>query len=82
MEKVLNPRESFIKNCACVYSKSKDKYYIISSKKLIATMLGSDKNKRCIFDAMVCCDINISSPSQIEIIFKPEDEKKSDLDEF
>lgn len=74
--------ESFLKNCDCVYSKSKDKYYIISSKKLMATMLGSDKNRKCIFDAMVCCDVNISSPSQIEIIFKPEETKKSDLDEF
>lgn len=74
--------ESFLKNCKCIYSKNKDVYYLITSKKLMATMLNSDKNKRCIFNAMVCCDVNISSVSQIEIMFRAEEEKKSDLDEF
>ena len=48
----------------------------------MATMLATDKNKRTIFDAFVCCEVNISSVSQIEIVFKKEKTEKNDLDEF
>jgi DNA polymerase-3 subunit gamma/tau len=74
--------ESFLKNCECIYSAKDDKYYIISGNKLMATMLGSDKNKKYIFDSMICCDVEISSPSQIEVILKTIKAEKSDLDDF
>lgn len=74
--------ESFLKNCECYYSANDDKYYIISSNKLMATMLGSEKNKKYIFDSMVCCDIDISSPSQIVVNLKTSKTEKSDLDDF
>lgn len=74
--------ESFLKNCECEYSPSDKKYYIISAHKLMATMLGSEKNKKYIFDAMVCCDVDITSTSQIEVILKTAKSVKSDLDDF
>ena len=74
--------ESFLKNCECEYSPSERKYYIVSNNKLMATMLGSDKNKKYIFDSMICCDVDITSVSQIEIILKTSKAKKSDLDDF
>ena len=48
----------------------------------MATMLGSEKNKKYIFDSMVCCDIDISSPSQIVVNLKTSKTEKSDLDDF
>ncbi len=74
--------ESFLKNCACIFSPKDRKYYIISGNKLMATMLGSEKNKKYIFDSMVCCDVEISSPAQIEVILKTIKAEKSDLDDF
>ncbi|MBQ3041041.1 MAG: DNA polymerase III subunit gamma/tau [Clostridia bacterium] len=74
--------ESFLKNCECIYSPSENKYYIISANKLMATMLGSEKNKKYIFDSMICCDVDITSISQIEIILKTSKVAKSDLDDF
>lgn len=74
--------ESFLKNCECYYSANDNKYYIISGNKLMATMLGSEKNKKYIFDSMVCCDVDISSPSQIVVNLKTEKTVKSDLDDF
>ena len=73
---------SFLKSCDCFYSEKQNKYYVFSYNKLMATMLATDKNKRTIFDAMVCCEVNISSVSQIEIVFKKEKTEKNDLDEF
>lgn len=74
--------ESFLKNCDCIYSPSERKYYIISGNKLMATMLGSEKNKKYIFDSMICCDVDITSMSQIEVILKTTKVAKSDLDDF
>jgi hypothetical protein len=48
----------------------------------MSNILSSDKNKKCIFDAMVCCDVDISSVSQIEIVLKKAKSEISDLDEF
>ena len=76
------PVGSFLKSCDCIYSPSKNKYFVISYNKLMATMLSSEKNKNSIFDAMVCCDVNIDSASQIEIVYKKEKAAISDLDEF
>ena len=73
---------SFLKSCECIYSAKHNKFFVIAHNKLMATMLSSDKNKGCIFDAMVCCDVNISSVSQIDIVFKKEKAEISDLDEF
>ncbi len=73
---------SFLRTCECIYSAKHKKYFIISHNKLMATVLSSEKNKSCIFDAMVCCDVNISSISEIEIVFKKEKAELSDLDEF
>ena len=74
--------ESFLKNCDCYFSTGDNKYYIISGNKLMATMLGSEKNKKYIFDSMICCDVNISSVSQIDVILKTTTVEKSDLDDF
>ena len=73
---------SFLKSCDCIYSKKHDKFYIFTTAKLMATMLAMDKNKKSIFDAMLCCDININSITQIEIVFKKSKSERSDLDEF
>jgi hypothetical protein len=45
-------------------------------------MLSTEKNKKIIFDAMVCCDIDIDSMSQIEFVYKNARSQKNDLDEF
>jgi hypothetical protein len=76
------PTGSFLKNCECLYAPKEKKYRLITANKLMATMLSSDKNKKYIFDAMVCCDVNIDSPSQIDIVLKTAKEMASDLDEF
>jgi len=73
---------SFLKSCECVYSEKHDKYYIFTTAKLMATMLALDKNRRSIFDAMLCCDVNVNSIAQIEIVFKKAKSEKSDLEEF
>ena len=73
---------SFLKNCVPSYSKKNNKYYISSTAQITVTMLSSEKNKRVIFDAMVCCDIDISSMSQIEFVYKNARSQKNDLDEF
>ena len=73
---------SFLKSCDCIYSAKNDKYYVFTTAKLMATMLAMDKNKKIIFDGMLCCDVNIESYSQIEIVFKKEKSEKSDLDIF
>jgi hypothetical protein len=48
----------------------------------MATMLDSDKNKKFIFDAMVCCDVNIDSVKQIKVSYVNNKVQESDLDEF
>lgn len=73
---------SFLKSCDCIYSEKHDKFYIFTTAKLMATMLAMDKNKKSIFDAMLCCDVNINSITQIEIVFKKSKSERSDLDEF
>ena len=74
--------ESFLKNCKCHYDEAKDVYNITSVHKLMATMLDSDKNKKFIFDAMVCCDVNIDSVKQIKVSYVNNKVQESDLDEF
>jgi len=76
------PVGSFLKSCDCFYSPKQNKYFVIAYNKLMATMLSSEKNKNFIFDAMVCCDVNISAITQIEIVYKKEKAEASDLDEF
>ena len=73
---------SFLKSCTCQYSQKSNKYYIFTSAKLMATMLALDKNKKVIFDSMLCCDVDINGIEQIEIILKKTKSEKSDLDEF
>ncbi len=74
--------ESFLKNCECYYIPKENKYNIVTSNKLMATMLSSDRNKKYILDSMICCDVDIDSLSQINIILKTAKEAVSDLDEF
>ena len=74
--------ESFLKSCKCHYDESKEIYHITSVHKLMATMLDSDKNKKLIFDAMVCCDVNIDSVKQIKVSYLNNKVQESDLDEF
>ena len=73
---------SFLKNCIPSYSKQNNKYYISSTAQITVTMLSTEKNKKIIFDAMVCCDIDIDSMSQIEFVYKNARSQKNDLDEF
>ena len=74
--------ESFLKNCECFYIPREQKYRMVTANKLMATMLSSERNKKYIFDAMVCCDVEIDSPSQIDIVLKTAKDAVSDLDEF
>ena len=74
--------ESFLKNCECIYSPADGKYYIVSANKLMATMLGNEKNKKYIFESMICCDVDITSITQIEVILKTAKVTRSDLDDF
>lgn len=73
---------SFLKGCIPYYSKNEDAYYISTTAQITATILNSDKNKRVIFDAMLCCDVDISSTSQIKVVYKNAKQAKNDLDEF
>ena len=72
--------ESFLKSCRCY--ELNGVYKVISAHRLMATMLDSPKNKRVLFDAMVCCDTDIDSPEQIKISFEEQKAQTSDLDEF
>ena len=72
--------ESFLKSCKCMTDGTT--YRIVSAHKLMATMLDSPKNKKIIFDALVCCDIDIDSPEQIKISFENTKVEASDLDDF
>ncbi len=73
---------SFLKSCDCIYSSKHNKYYILTTAKLMATMLSLDKNKKSIFDSMLCCDVNIDDISQLEVVLRKSKAEKSDLDEF
>lgn len=73
---------SFLKSCQPAYSKKSDKYYIFSTNGMFVTMLNRENNKKVVYDAMVCCEIEISSISQLEIVQKNIKAQASDLDEF
>ena len=73
---------SLIVRCYGAYSKSNNKYYIYASNEMTATMLNIEKNKQSIFDAMLLCDFDISSISQIEIISNKKTTKTTGLEEF
>lgn len=66
----------------CYHCEKNDNYYLVAQNSLKEMMLNKDNHKKSIFDAMVCCDVNISSISQIQIIVKNSKAKISDLDEF
>ena len=72
--------ESFLKSCRCY--EVGGAYKVVSAHKLMATMLDSPKNKKVLFDAMVCCDIDVTSIEQIKIVFEEQKAQTSDLDEF
>ncbi|MBQ8392206.1 MAG: DNA polymerase III subunit gamma/tau [Clostridia bacterium] len=74
--------ESFLKSCKCSFNEADGTYRVVSAHKLMATMLDSPKNKRVLFDAMVCCEMDIDSPEQIKISFEDNKVQNSDLDEF
>lgn len=73
---------SFVTKCRGGYSQANNKYYIFASNEMIATMLNSEKNKRCIYDAMLLCDCDISSISQLEIVSNKQNTKTNGLEEF
>ncbi len=73
---------SFINRCRSAYSPSENKYYIYANNEMTATMLNLDKNKRCIYDAMLLSDCDISSISQLEIISNKQNTKTNGLEEF
>ena len=73
---------SFLKGSVCYYSEKKDKYYLVAPNPFAERMLLTDKSKKCVFDAMILCDVNISSISQLKITSKNVSSIASDLDEF
>lgn len=73
---------SFVNRCRGVYSQADNKYYIYANNEMTATMLNLEKNKRCIFDAMLLCDCEISSISQLEIVSNKQNTKTNGLEEF
>lgn len=71
----------FVNKSKC-YLKN-DKYYLICENEFTKNLLSSEKNKALIFNAMMLCEVNISSISQLEIVSnkKPSTEKNG-LEEF
>ena len=75
--------ESFLKNCTCTYFPAERKYTISTENQLMATMLSSEKNKKVIFDSMICLDVDIKSLAQLEIVLNNKAKViKDDLAEF
>lgn len=74
--------ESFLKSCVCYYNEADRIYKIVSSREIMAKMLDTPKNKRVLFDAMVCCDTDIDTPDQIKVSYEEKKIQASDLDDF
>ena len=72
---------SILKTCKPAYSPKNNKYYIVANQ-FNLMILNNDKTKRKIYDALICCEVDISSPSQLEIVTKNIKAESSDLDEF
>ena len=66
----------------CLFSGKNNKYYLVVPNELKEKMLNKDTNKKSIFDAMICCDVEISSISQLHVVVKDNKTIISDLDEF
>ncbi|MBQ7353105.1 MAG: DNA polymerase III subunit gamma/tau [Clostridia bacterium] len=72
---------SILKTCKPAYSQKNNKFYIIANQ-FNLMILNNGETKKKIFDALICCDVDISSPSQLEIVTKNIKADYSDLDEF
>lgn len=57
-------------------------YNVTLQNELMKSMLELEKNKRCLFDAMLLCELNVSSEAQIKFYVNTKKAVKSDLDEF
>ena len=73
---------SFLKGSVCYLSTKHNKYYLVASNDFAVRLLTGEKNIKVIFDAMLLCDIEISSISQLKITSKKASDIISDLDEF
>lgn len=72
---------SILKTCKPAYSSKNNKYYIIANQ-FNFMILNNDATRKKIFDALVCCEVDITSPLQLEIVTKNIKAEISDLDEF
>lgn len=72
---------SILKACRPAFSQKNNKFYIIANQFNLMILNNSD-TKRKIYDALICCDVDISSISQLEIVTKNMKSESSDLDEF
>ncbi|MBQ7225250.1 MAG: DNA polymerase III subunit gamma/tau [Clostridia bacterium] len=76
------PAGSFLRGSSCYYSSKHQVYYLVASNPFAVQLLNSDKNLKSIYNAMLLCDIEIGSPSQIKVTAKKVKDIVSDLDEF
>ncbi|MBE6664261.1 MAG: DNA polymerase III subunit gamma/tau [Ruminococcaceae bacterium] len=71
----------FVNKSRCYYKDGK--YYLVCENEFVKNLLSTEKNKSSIFNAMMLCEIDISSVSQLEIVINIKNTaKKSGLEEF
>ena len=71
----------FVNKSKCYYNDNK--YYLVCENDFVRNLLSTEKNKSLIFNAMMLCEINISSVSQLEIVVNNKNTaRKSGLEEF
>ncbi|MBO5312736.1 MAG: DNA polymerase III subunit gamma/tau [Clostridia bacterium] len=73
---------SFLKGSVCYRSEKNNKFYLITGNSFAERMLLTEKSKKCVFDAMLLCDIDIANISQLQITSQGIKSIVSDLDEF
>ena len=76
------PTGSFLRGSACYYSQKNSRYYLVVPNAFSEQLLNTAKNKNSVYNAMVLCEVDISSAEQIKIVVKKSKESISDLDEF
>ncbi len=71
----------FVNKSRCFYKDGK--YFLVCENEFSKNLLNSEKNKALIFNAMMLCEIDISSISQLEIVTnKKTTTPKNGLEEF
>ncbi len=71
----------FVNKSRCYHKDGK--YYLVCENEFVKNLLSTEKNKSLIFNAMMLCEINILSSSQLEIVINNKNTTpKSGLEEF